>query len=244
MPNHTSGELGLIVASVRALIRHAAVASLATLEAGSGDPYVSLITVATETNGSPVFLISQLAWHTRNLQSDSRASILLSETAASGDPLNLGRVSLMGTAAPIDDARARSRFLARHPTAALYAEFSDFGFWRLKIDRAHYVGGFGRITTLPGSGLLMDPESAAIWDSQADAAVAKANAEQAEDIRVAAGGVGGDCVWRIAACDPEGCDLICGEKTRRLIFDQSLVSPDDLPAALRALAARSKPPIT
>src|SRR5688572_10484038 len=143
---HSFSEFGLIVASVRSLMYESRLASLATLESGTHHPYASLIAVASDTDGAPVFLISKLALHTRNLEGDPRTTVLLAAPAGGrGDPLNSGRVSLMGSAAPADDPRIRSGFLARHPEAAGYAGFADFRFWRLQPERAHYVGGFGRI---------------------------------------------------------------------------------------------------
>ncbi|HRD78751.1 MAG TPA: pyridoxamine 5'-phosphate oxidase family protein, partial [Hyphomicrobiaceae bacterium] len=61
--------------ATRYLMRRALKASLATLEKGSGHPYVSLVTVATEADGAPILLLSSLAVHTRNLMADSRASL-------------------------------------------------------------------------------------------------------------------------------------------------------------------------
>ena len=65
----------------RRLIRTALKASLATLDRATGHPYASLILVATEPDGAPVFLISRLALHTRNLEKDPRASLLIDQIA-------------------------------------------------------------------------------------------------------------------------------------------------------------------
>jgi putative heme iron utilization protein len=211
---------------------------LATLEIGSGCPYASLVTVATETDGSPIILISKLAWHTRNLKADPRASILFCADAGSGDPLNLGRVSLMGVAEPTTAPRARQRFLARHPGASFYADFADFAFWRLRVERAHYVGGFGRITTLTADELLGGANASPAWDAEIDASIATANEEQARliaDLAAAETSAAGDG-WRIAACDPDGCDLLRGDETVRLTFRQRLTSPGELAGALAVLS--------
>ena len=117
-----------LAADARALVRRALKASLATIAAGSGYPYASLITVATAASGVPVFLISGLAQHTKNLAQDPRASILFDGTGAAGDPLQGGRVTLYGKAEKTDEEAARRRFLARHPEAAFYADFPDFAF--------------------------------------------------------------------------------------------------------------------
>jgi len=92
--------------------------------------------------------------NTRNLTADPRASLLFSSDFGAADPLTLARVTLLGSVAPTADATARSNFLTRHPAAAAYADFGDFGFYRLKVERAHFIGGFGRIVELSGSDLL------------------------------------------------------------------------------------------
>src|SRR5678815_5950282 len=77
-----------------------------------GYPYGSFVTVAFD-NGDPVFLISGLAEHTKNLERDHRASLLVAESGAD-DPLANGRVTLLGPCTRIDgDAgSARTAFLA------------------------------------------------------------------------------------------------------------------------------------
>jgi putative heme iron utilization protein len=196
-----------------------------------------MITVATETSGTPVFLISRLAWHTRNLEADPRASILFTtEQAHEGDPLALGRVSAMGVAEKIDDARARERFLARHPEAAGYAGFADFAFWRLNIEKAHYVGGFGRIGTLPGESLLRRADAAAAWDAQIPRLLAQCPPGMASALAAGHNAHGaGD--WRIAACDPEGCDLIAGDRVHHLAFPQPVEDVNQIPEVLQRLAS-------
>jgi len=80
-----------LTADARALVRRALKASLATIDAWSGYPYASLITVGTDASGAPIFLISGLARHTQNLAKDARASILVDGTGAMGDPLQGGQ---------------------------------------------------------------------------------------------------------------------------------------------------------
>jgi hypothetical protein len=71
---------------------------------------------------------------------------------AGGDVLTGSRVTLTGwfekIAEPVAASQARDAYLSRHPSAAGYADFADFGWWRLVIDEAHLVQGFGRIATL------------------------------------------------------------------------------------------------
>src|ERR1043166_6208788 len=142
--------------AARRLIRTALKASLATLDRDTGHPYASLILVATEPDGTPVFLISRLALHTRNLEKDPRASLLIDGTGGLGDPLTGGRLTLMGEARPSDSPTARRRFLARHPSAEGYAGFADFSIYALVVASGHYIGGVGRNVRLAPGGLTTD----------------------------------------------------------------------------------------
>jgi len=111
-----------------------------------GYPYGSFVTVAFD-EGDPVFLISGLAEHTRNLERDSRASLLVAEGGAV-DPLANGRVTMLGRCLPVDGkgGSARNAFFAVHPNARYYADFRDFGFWKLHVDAVRYIGGYGRMS--------------------------------------------------------------------------------------------------
>ena len=110
----------------------------------------------------PILLISDLADHTKNIREDDRVSLLLNGSEGHEDPLAGARLSLQGRIARIDDQEPRRRFLARHPNASVYADFNDFGFYRLNIEKAHLVAGFGRIHWLKSDDLLITPSDALI----------------------------------------------------------------------------------
>jgi heme iron utilization protein len=111
-----------------------------------GYPYGSFVTVAFD-GGAPIFLISRLAEHTKNLERDPRASLLVAE-GGSADPLANGRVTMIGRCTRIEGEgdSARSAFLATHPNATYYADFRDFAFWRLHVASVRYIGGYGRMS--------------------------------------------------------------------------------------------------
>src|ERR1700720_4719848 len=130
----------------KSLLRRRRQGALATLMAGSGDPYCSLVNVASHADGSPILLISRLAVHTRNILADPRVSLMLDERAA-GDPLEGARIMLAGRAEPAGVAEAaalRRRYLNAHPSAQAFVEFKDFSFFRIRPTAAHLVAGFGR----------------------------------------------------------------------------------------------------
>ena len=111
-----------------------------------GYPYGSFVTVAFDS-GNPIFLISELAEHTKNLERDSRASLLVAE-GGSADPLANGRVTMLGPCTRVGEGggSARAAFFGAHPNSTYYADFRDFAFWKLRVDYVRYIGGYGRMS--------------------------------------------------------------------------------------------------
>jgi heme iron utilization protein len=227
--------------AAKKLLREARSGALATLMPGSGDPYCSLVNVASTPDGSPLLLLSRLAVHTRNLLADPRISLMLDERKE-GDPLQGARVMLMGAAVASDDPDDRRRYLARHPEAASFAGFADFGFYRLALKTAHLVAGFGRIADLaPGEVLIAVDDAAALIDAEADI-VDHLNGEHAEAMRLYATKLLGapDGAWRCAGCDPEGLELQRGRSALRLPFRRRVASPGALRQLLKELADQAR----
>jgi putative heme iron utilization protein len=229
--------------AAKKLMREARSGALATLMAGSGHPYCSLVNVATTTDGTPLLLISRLALHTKNILADARVSLMLDERKP-GDTLEGARVMLMGTAAATEDAAARSRYLARHPGAEMYAGFGDFAFYAIKLIAAHLVAGFGRIVDLSPADILTDLADAGPLVEAEPEIVAHMNSDHAATNALYATKLLGapDGPWRCAGCDPEGLELQLGERALRLPFPQRVNSPGALRQILKELAdaARAK----
>lgn len=129
----------------RTLVSQLTTGTLCTLaQDPAGYPYGSFTTFAL-AQGHPVFLISELAEHTKNLRHDPRASLLVAESGGD-DPLANGRVTLVGDCKPCNDADVRAAFLERHPQAEYYVDFKDFHVWRLQVSAVRYIGGYGRMS--------------------------------------------------------------------------------------------------
>src|SRR5271166_2273648 len=109
--------------AAKKLLREGRSGALATLMAGSGDPYCSLVNIATAADGAPLLLLSRLALHTKNILADPRVSLMIDERKP-GDPLEGARVMLMGRAEATEDPEARRRYLDRQPEAEAFAGFS------------------------------------------------------------------------------------------------------------------------
>src|SRR5581483_6705125 len=141
--------------AAKKILREGRSGALATLMAGSGDPYCSLVNIATAADGAPLLLLSRLALHTKNILADSRVSLMIDERKP-GDPLEGARVMLMGHAEATKDPEARRRYLDRQPEAEAFAGFGDFGFYRIALAGAHLVAGFWRIVDLKPRDILID----------------------------------------------------------------------------------------
>jgi putative heme iron utilization protein len=136
----------------RTLVARISTGTLCTLALEpEGYPYGSFVTVAFD-NGNPIFLISGLAEHTKNLERDPRASLLVAESG-SADPLANGRVTMIGpcTRVEAEGGTARAAFFAAHPNSRYYADFRDFAFWTLHVDSVRYIGGYGRMSWISKS---------------------------------------------------------------------------------------------
>lgn len=214
-------------ARARGLVRRGLKGALATLDRRNGGPFVSLVTFACEAGGAPIFLISRLAHHTQNLAADERASLLVDGTDGLGDPLSGGRVSLTGRVRPASSPTARRRFLARHASAAQYADFADFGLFRLEIERGHFVGGFGRIEELAATDLVIDMAGAEDLAEAEAALIDDINRDFGSDLaRLATAHTKppAEGPWRATGLDPEGLDLLAGPATARVVFPRLIGS--------------------
>jgi hypothetical protein len=143
VPTPTHGE------RARTLVSNIKTGTLCTLaQEPAGFPYGSFVTFSLDS-GDPIFFISTMAEHTKNLLLDGRASLLVAESGGA-DPLAGGRVTLLGEARQLvadeDRANARASYLAIHPNASYYIDFGDFSFWKLEVASLRYIGGYGRMS--------------------------------------------------------------------------------------------------
>jgi hypothetical protein len=211
------------------MVRAALKGSLASALKPAGHPYASLLLTATEPDGAPIFLISGLALHTKNLSEDARASLLIDGTGTDADPMAGGRITLIGEARPTTSATARRRFLARHPAAEGYADFPDFSFYAFDIASAHFIGGFGRIIDLKRDELLIDVAGAEALIERETDIVLHMNEDHADAIELYATRLlsAAPGAWRMTGIDPEGCDLVLGSRALRLPFETRITNAEE-----------------
>ncbi len=132
----------------RTLVGHRGIATLSTLShRQEGFPFGSLMPYAIDEAGRPIFLISSMAVHTKNLQVSPRASLFRCESETEGqDPLGASRATLVGNALSVSSeelAGVREIYLSAHENARYWVDFEDFSFYRLEVEAVYFVGGFG-----------------------------------------------------------------------------------------------------
>jgi putative heme iron utilization protein len=230
------------VRTARELIRVSGEAALATLTE-DGFPFASLVAVATTTAGEPILLISRLAQHSRNLAREAKASLLFSAPPQTVDPLTAPRVTVTGfVTAKEDNPHLRRRYLARHPEAASYAAFADFGFHRLEVTGAHLVAGFGRIVDLTPAQLVPDNEDALEVLEAEESAIRHMNEDHEEALSLYATVLLGKAPgrWRTVGIDPEGIDLRAGRDSARLWYPEKVKTAGALRKVLADLAKEAR----
>jgi heme iron utilization protein len=233
-------------AQARTLIRSLDRATLATIGRrggqADGEPYASLVLVACMPDARPVLLISRLADHTRNIEADPRVSLLFDGTAGLAEPLTGARVSVQGRAVKADDPAPRARYLARHPSAAMYAGFGDFSFYVVEPRAAHIVAGFGRIHWFDAAHLLDPAADAAALAAAEPEIVEHMNADHADAVHLYASrllGRAGDG-WKLTGVDPEGADLRRAGEIARLPFARRVTDAEGARAELVRLVKQAR----
>lgn len=211
---------------------------------GSGTaawPYASLVLVAVDHDLAPILLLSTLAEHSKAIAAQPAVSLLFDGTAGLAQPLTGPRLTVLGQAHRTVDPQMRRRFLARHPDAAMYADFADFHVYRIAIARAHLVAGFGRISWVEAAELVGPPPPAALVAAEMGI-LEHMNADHADAIQLYAnallGRVGAD--WHMTGIDAHGCDLRRAGEVARLGFPQPVQNAETARAMLVRMVTQAR----
>ena len=227
---------------IRDQLRVGHVAAIATLDRDNGDPYSALTVYATDHDGTPILLLTGLSDHLKNLDRDNRASLLIDAARDLEHPMTGPRLTVQGRVVASGEAHHRARYLARHPAAAQYADFGDFGVYLLQIERVHYVGGFGVAKWFARSDIRYDNANAAELLTAEVGIVAHMNEDHGDAVQLYVQkllGLTGEG-WQMTGIDPEGIDFRnCGE-VARLIFESPISSAEDARKELIRLSQQAK----
>ena len=204
----------------RKLLRAARVGTLATQ--AQGQPFASLVTPACAPDLSILLLLSDLSEHTRHLRDEGRCSVLVVGEPVSANPQTIPRITVTGLAERQVDPALKSRYLAVHPYAAMYAEFGDFALWRIRPMGGLFVGGFGRAARLRAGDLVVDTAAIAAIAAAEPAIIAECNAAYADAFAGIAGRFGS---WLMVTVDTDGCDLAQHDRVVRIHWSAPLADP-------------------
>jgi putative heme iron utilization protein len=227
--------------TIRQLLRSEARAALGTLDK-TGAPYVSLVMLAVDHDAAPLLLLSDLADHTQNFKRDPRVSLLVDGTAGMAAPLAGARATLMGRIEPAAAAHQAGRYLARHPDAQGFIGFADFNLYRMAVERAHLVAGFGRIHWVEASAVLWPAAAALPLAGREADIVAHMNEDHADAVALYATRLLGQPAdeWRLTGVDPEGADLAAPRRRCRLWFDKPVHDAEAARVELVRLVKRAR----
>lgn len=207
-----------------------------------GYPFGSIVTYCTDASGQAVLLLSDIAQHTANIKANARVSLTIAE--AHDDPQAAGRLTLLGDMELIPDPVTSGmvdRYIRRFPASARYHETHDFAYYRLKLIKARYIGGFGRIHWVAADelnlanpfigdaergmvGHMNDDHVAAMLDYCRMAGVTPKENEQPQ----------------MAGIDPEGCDMLLGKQLVRIEFETTASTALEVRQAMVALVKRAR----
>ncbi|MCB9945574.1 MAG: pyridoxamine 5'-phosphate oxidase family protein [Geminicoccaceae bacterium] len=195
--------------TARWIMRRTPIAALGTIDRRTGEPYVSFVPVALDFDATPVLLLSDLSEHTLNVRADPRISLLFDATRERDIPADGARLTVQGSLARSGEGRHERRFIARHPSASIYAEFADFNIYAVDGRHAHLVEGFGK----------------ARWLRTADILLADVDMARLEAIE--AGFHGMECgKFTVSGIDPDGIDLRHEGSIGRLWLDTPSHQPE------------------
>jgi putative heme iron utilization protein len=233
-------------AVAKTLLRTTRAGALGTIDRNTGHPFTSLVNVATDADGSPLIFVSRLSTHTANIAVDPRASLLLAATGK-GDPLAHPRLTVLGSFVKMDlntaeGARVRRRFLARQQKAQLYAALPDFTYWRMSVVSAHLNGGFARAADLKASDFVTDLAGAEEMIEIEESAIEHMNADHPDAVRLYATKLLGkaDGPWQVTGVDPDGLDLLLGDRIARMPFAERVLNGTVLRKTLAECGARAR----
>ncbi|PKU72281.1 uncharacterized protein LOC110110158 [Dendrobium catenatum] len=146
-----SHDLPPAALAVRNLMEQARFAHLCTVMSRmhhrrAGYPCGSLVDYATDSMGHPIFSLSPLAIHTRNLLADSRCTLVVQIPGWSG--LSNARATIFGDAIPLPADKqdwACNQFISKHQQWASQ-QWGNFYYYRMATIRdIYFIGGFGTV---------------------------------------------------------------------------------------------------
>ncbi|XP_074559334.1 uncharacterized protein LOC141815302 [Curcuma longa] len=112
----------------------------------AGYPFGSLVDFASDSMGHPIFSLSPLAIHTRNLLADPRSTLVVQIPGWSS--LSNARVTIFGDIVPLpadQQELACKQYMTKHQQWASH-QWGNFYYYRMQnISDIYFIGGFGTV---------------------------------------------------------------------------------------------------
>jgi len=222
--------------TARKLLNHQSAGVLSTHSIDvEGYPFGSIAPYALNYDGEPAILISDIAQHTRNIKQNNKVSLTVFDPQAD-DPQSGGRLTWIGDAEPVasSDAETRDRYLRYFPASESYFETHDFSFYRIRLRRARFIGGFGQIFWIESDAMLLQNP----FRETEQGIVEHMNRDHQQALFHYCKVVGGHDAEAVTmtGIDSEGLDLLAGKRKVRIDFDSAIHTTEEARATLVKLA--------
>jgi putative heme iron utilization protein len=220
----------------RRLLNHQSVGVLSTHSLDvEGYPFGSIAPYALNYESEPTILISDLAQHTRNIKRNNKVSLTVFDQCVD-DAQSNARLTWIGDAEAIDpsDTTIRDRYLRYFPSAESYFATHDFSFYRIRLRRARFIGGFGQIFWIePDSMLVKNP-----FRETERGIIEHMNQDHQKALLHYCKILGRETVDGVSmtGIDSEGFDMLADKRKLRMEFDSPIDTAEDARANLIRLA--------
>jgi heme iron utilization protein len=221
--------------TARRLLNHQSFGVLSTHSADvEGYPFGSIAPYALDYEGEPAILISDIAQHTRNIKRNNKVSLTVFDPHAD-DPQAGSRLTWIGDAESIDPSETdiRDRYLRYFPSAESYFETHDFSFYRIRLRRARFIGGFGQIFWIDADAMLLknpfrETERGIVEHMNRDHQKALFHYCKVLGVEVSA--------LTMVGIDSEGFDMLADKRKLRIDFESAIRTSEEARANLVRLA--------
>ena len=216
---------------------------LATISvAVPGYPFGSVVPFCLDRTGHPVILIANIAQHRKNIVADRKVSLTVFDRSADDLQTN-GRLTLIADAEPVaaDDTDTITRYGRYFPESADYHLTHSFEFWRLRLRRIRFIGGFGAIHWLEPTQLMVP----AVFDAAQETSMvehmnADHQAAMRDYLKPQIGEAATASAPTLAGVDAAGFHVRTERRVYRIEFPQPVTMPLEVRTALVALARMSR----
>ena len=203
-----------------------------------GFPFGSVVDYVADHEARPVFLISTLAEHTKNIEKDPRVSLVVYDSTSTVQ--SSPRLTFTGLAHQVDEhhfEQQKARYLRYFPESVQYLSL-DFSFYAIDPLQLRYIGGFGAAHWLSAANYL--PPRSTLAQSEADI-ITHMNQDHTENLRSYCRHYRGIDPQNVImlGIDSDGSDVRADGQILRFEFNSPIVNAQSAHEILVAMAKES-----